>query len=252
MPGSGAQGCLPCDLGVCVFLVAAALLPVEALGQVTGGHLTGRVTDQRTGAPVARAVVQVDDGRWRAVTDSAGRFRVTISEVPSDSVPVEVRHVAYRAWAEVVHPAELQEEEPLSVQLQPRAYRAPSLDVTVSRTELYLEDVGFFERRSEGEGHFLTADSLEARSYGRAEQVIRSNPGIRLRRFSSDEDLIFVDGRPIRRLNMKLEDLVMGRIAAVEAFRCSEAPLEYRRRADDLTTCSVVLIWRQPPGARER
>jgi hypothetical protein len=219
---------------------------------VDEGQLAGTVSDARTGAHVARAVVLVDDGRWRAVTDSTGRFRVSMSEVPSEGVPVEVRHVAYRTWSRVVEPGELQEGEPLTVQLRPRAYRAPSLDVTVSRTERYLGDVGFFERMSEGDGHFLTADSLEARNYGRAEQVIRSDPGIRLRRFSSDEDLIFVDGRPIRRLAMKVEDLVMERIAAVEAYRCAEAPLEYRRRADDLTTCSVVLIWRRPPGARER
>lgn len=235
-----------------LYVLLLVIVPPPALAQEGGGELTGRVTDAWTGEPVATASVQLDDGRFRAVTDDSGRFRVSLPESGVDSVRVEVRHLAYRTWSDVLSRADFEVEPTLAIQLEPRSYQAPTLEAVVSRTERHLGNVGFYERMSEGEGYYLTPDSIETRKYGRAEQIMNSTPAIRLRRFSSDEDLIYVDGRPIRRLGIGVGDLVMERIAAVEAYRCAEAPLEYRMEADDLTSCMVVLIWRRPPGARER
>lgn len=233
-------------------MLLLVILPRPILAQEGGGELTGRVTDARTGEPVATASVQLEGGRTQTVTDSSGRFRVSIPESGVDSVRIEVRHLAYRTWSDVMSRADFEAEPTLAIRLEPRSYQAPTLEAVVSRTERHLGNVGFYERMSEGEGYYLTRDSLETRNYGMAGQIISSTPDIRLRQFSSDEDLIFVDGRPIDRLGIDVEDLVMDRIAGVEAYRCAEAPLEYRSEAEDLTSCSVVLIWRRPPGARER
>lgn len=238
--------------GFTLVVLLPAILPPPALAQAGGGELVGQVTDAWTGEPVATASVLLDDGQSQAVTDSSGRFLVSLPAPGIDSVRIEVRHLAYRTWSDVMSRADFEAEPTLAIRLEPRSYQAPTLEAVVSRTERHLGNVGFYERMSEGEGYYLTRDSLETRNYGMAGQIISSTPDIRLRQFSSDEDLIFVDGRPIDRLGIDLEDLVMDRIAGVEAYRCTEAPLEYRSEAEDLTSCSVVLIWRRPPGARER
>lgn len=239
-------------VGFALVVLLPVIVPPPALAQAGGGELVGQVTDAWTGEPVATASVQLDGGRSRAVTDSSGRFRVSLPESGVDSVRIEVRHLAYRTWSDVLSRADFEAEPTLAIRLEPRSYQAPTLEAVVSRTERHLGNVGFYERMSEGEGYYLTRDSLETRNYGMAGQIISSTPDIRLRQFSSDEDLIFVDGRPIDRLGIDVDDLVMDRIAGVEAYRCTEAPLEYRSEAEDLTSCSVVLIWRRPPGARER
>lgn len=239
-------------IGVTLVVLLPVILPPPALAQEGLGELTGRVTDAWTGEPVATASVHLDGGQTQTVTDSSGQFRVSLPESGVDSVRVEVRHLAYRTWSDVLSRADFEAETTLAIRLEPRSYQAPALEAVVSRTERYLGDVGFYERMSEGEGYYLTRASLETRNYGMAGQIIGSTPAIRLRQFSSDEDLIFVDGRPIDRLGIDVDGLVMDRIAGVEAYRCAEAPLEYRSEAEDLTSCSVVLIWRRPPGARER
>lgn len=235
-----------------LIVLLLVILPPAALAQEGGGELTGRVTDAWTGEPVATASVLLDGGRSRAVTGSSGRFRLSLPDSRPDSVRIEVRHLAYRTWSDVLPTSDLEAQGTLVIRLEPRTYQAPTLEAVVSRTERYLGDVGFYERMSEGGGYYLTPDSLETRRYGMAEQMLSTTPAILLRQASSDEDLIYVDGRPLRRLGIGVEDLLMDRIAAVEAYRCAEAPLEYRLEADDLTSCMVVLIWRRPPGATGR
>jgi TonB-dependent SusC/RagA subfamily outer membrane receptor len=60
---------------------------------VEAGGIAGRVTDAATGAPVVRAVVGVDGGRWRASTDEEGRYRLT--EIPGGVHAVGVRRIGY-------------------------------------------------------------------------------------------------------------------------------------------------------------
>jgi AraC-like DNA-binding protein len=57
---------------------------------VEAGGIAGRVTDAATGAAVVRAVVGVDGGAWRALTDDEGRYRLT--EIPAGVHVVGVAH----------------------------------------------------------------------------------------------------------------------------------------------------------------
>jgi TonB-dependent SusC/RagA subfamily outer membrane receptor len=60
---------------------------------VEAGGIAGRVTDAATGAAVVRAVVGVDGGAWRALTDDEGRYRLT--EIPAGVHAVGVRRIGY-------------------------------------------------------------------------------------------------------------------------------------------------------------
>ena len=85
-------------------LLAAALLSLAALARpaaaqtaavqtAAAGSIEGTVTDARTGAVVADAMVRVDSTRLGAITDEAGRFR--IHQVPAGHASLTVSRVGY-------------------------------------------------------------------------------------------------------------------------------------------------------------
>src|SRR6266567_8932608 len=54
----------------------AALVPRAKAGMVDSGSVRGRVTDAKSGQPIARASVVLAGTRWRGVTDNGGEYRI--------------------------------------------------------------------------------------------------------------------------------------------------------------------------------
>ncbi|HWC73057.1 MAG TPA: TonB-dependent receptor [Gemmatimonadales bacterium] len=76
-----------------------ALVPIMD-GTGAGGSISGRVTESRTGRPVAAARVALAGTRWWAATDDSGRYR--IADVPAGRYTLSVRRIAYVEHTEVV------------------------------------------------------------------------------------------------------------------------------------------------------
>lgn len=71
----------------------AALLLLASAASAQQAELRGRVTDRNTGAPVVRAVVEVERAGRAAVTDEQGAF--TLPRLPAGVVSVSVSALGY-------------------------------------------------------------------------------------------------------------------------------------------------------------
>ena len=75
-----------------VLLLLAAVLPTAAVAQQSG-IITGRVTDARTGAPLADVTVTVTGANLRTLTNAEGTYR--ISGVPTGSREISANRIGY-------------------------------------------------------------------------------------------------------------------------------------------------------------
>ena len=81
---------------VAVALVAISLsLPSESAGQATTGKVQGRITDAGTGAPIARAMVQIDGTTLANISNDQGFY--FINEVPPGLQAVRAGVLGYRS-----------------------------------------------------------------------------------------------------------------------------------------------------------
>lgn len=77
-------------LSIALAAASAATVPLAAQA---AGAIAGRVTDAETGAPIADALVTVNDGRRGNVTDTSGAYR--IREVRSGTYTLHIRAIGY-------------------------------------------------------------------------------------------------------------------------------------------------------------
>jgi TonB-linked SusC/RagA family outer membrane protein len=80
----------PLDVAV---VGSAELALVPRRDSTAAGAVTGRVTDQQSGAPLLGAEVMLEGTRWRATADPNGRYR--ISDVPAGSYTIAARRIGY-------------------------------------------------------------------------------------------------------------------------------------------------------------
>lgn len=76
------------------FLALAMLLPICAFAQ--SGSITGKVTDAKTGEPLAGATAYIQSLQKGAQADLDGNY--TISNLPSGSYALEVNYIGYRKF----------------------------------------------------------------------------------------------------------------------------------------------------------
>lgn len=88
------QGRFGRHLGTLAVCYAVVIGSGPASAQTPDGVVTGILVDARTRQPVAGALVQVTEGTRRAMTDAAGRFR--LSGLPGPTIAVIVSAVGYR------------------------------------------------------------------------------------------------------------------------------------------------------------
>lgn len=177
---------------VLLLLVTFWLLASGALRAQT---LEGRVVDRRTGDPVTSAYVAlVTEDRRSVVGITADRDGAFSLEPPSpDSYFVYASALGYRptvdglldlgegGWMEV------------EIRLQPDPMLMDSITATVSRTERYLRDVGFYERQQEGWGHHITDEEVKERGAITMVDVVRDIPRVYVAREGTAEVLMTPD-----------------------------------------------------------
>lgn len=191
------------------WLVAATtLLPWLLLGSVAEGRAQGSVTDSalaacRAGDPIrvvsgrsavsARVAGKVIDaetqdelsglvvhlgvaGDHDALTDDQGHFDLT--DIPPGPYTLRVGGPGYGDQATcVVIPAD--QEVDLVVALHPRPIALEPLDVTVQGTRpLWLVRAGFYRRRSEGGGVFITEQDIREKAPSRLSEMFRGEASV--------------------------------------------------------------------------
>lgn len=258
-----------------------ALLSVMATASALPGPdhlhaqtLEGHVVDGRTEAPVAMAYVALVTEDQRSVVavtaDARGSFSL---EAPSPgSYYLYVSSIGHQPVLDGIF--ELGEDGSMEVEirLEPDPLMMDSIRATVDRTDRYLREVGFYERREQGWGYHLTHEEVRARAIFTVVDAIRDIPRVHVGGEGMAEvsprtphpTIVIRDGARICPPHIYVDGFFVHRgglpgdfpppdgpampdefvhpddIAAIEVYRSgTETPLQY----GVMGGCGVLLIW---------
>jgi len=237
------------------FFLAMTAAPDPNEGLATG--VSGVVTDQVTGAPIAEVVVNVAVQGRVATTSTSGRF--TLPDLLPGRYEVTFSHLGYQQRTDSVD-INVGRVSVMEVVLSVEAIALDPIEVTVERQDVTLQGVGFYERESDGWGSFVDREELERWSpVDLSDALIRfpgvrvvSDPGMPSRRFvlfrRVGEDCypsVYVDGVMVERggdAPAALNDLVDPiAVAGIEIYKGQAGlPPQYWGLN---SSCGVVLIW---------
>ena len=238
------------------------LLAQERDSSLTTGVIAGVVRDS-SGARLVGAHLLVTGTTLRAISDTAGRFRLV--GVPSGGGALLVRRLGYRATS-----------VPLAVERGGTA----SITVTLAHLPRELDPVlveagrqpgvrylqGFYERRSKGHGYFVTRDQISTRQWSDMTDVLRSFvPAVRISssrmarnavrlRGSRCAPLVWLDGAPAMAGEFDLDVISPETVSGVEIYPGpATVPVEFRSTRG-LEACGVIVVWSRvdSPEPRDR
>ena len=240
-----------------ILLICLISVPSATTAQV----IVGRVVEDEKRSAIAGAEIALihADGaaRVQAVTDSGGRFRVTLNG--PGAYRLRIRHVAYTAIDS--DPVRVGVGETVSIEIRLAETRIPvePLIVTIRTTDPRLAE--FHERRlSANSGRFITRTDIQRRPAARTSDLLRSVAGvtvvgvqmrgrtrtrylIRMRGAGETcEPAIYIDGQSVRQLpESTIDDLLEPSvIEGVEIYTSTAtAPARYAAHG----SCGVVLFW---------
>ena len=252
-----AQRCPPALVAVLSLspAIAAQSVDPDPSGSVL---IAGYVIDRTTEQPIARAAVTLvdldGDGEpvWSGSTDSTGFFaadRVPVGsyELSVDVIPFSrLTHLLVLAQDGVVD---------LRVEMVTVDYELPPIVVAVRRV-IKLESSGFYDRRGEGRGTFLTRDEIAERSPSRVSELFLTIPGARIlqgafgegnsiRLRGSCTPVYVLDGIVLSG-SVVIDDLLpVGGIEGIEVYHGAAAPMQYV----GMTSCGAVMLWSRDTGS---
>ncbi|MCG8466891.1 MAG: carboxypeptidase regulatory-like domain-containing protein [Gemmatimonadetes bacterium] len=216
-----------------------------------GARLVGRVSDGRTGNPIAGADVRIAE-RAVAISGSMGQFVVT--GLRAGRFLVRVSHLGYETLEETV---ELSSGLTLELDLGLTADPVELEPLFVSTVRLRkLETQGFYERKTWherlGSGTFFSRDDVERRRPTHISHLIADAPGIRLSCSSGLRGChlrsarpgcapqIYLDGVHLR--GTSIDEVVQAiEVGGIEVYdSVSSLPAEFGG-AD--AQCGAVIVW---------
>jgi hypothetical protein len=210
--------------------------------------VTGVVMDT-VGVPISHAVVSVVGQPLRAITDSAGRFR--LQSVQPGLRIFAVRALGYRPlmWSLTLDPGQIAHGR-IGLHRIDTAVVLPELTV-VGEQYVSPRMAGFYERRRLGLGHYLDREAIERRNAFVTTDLLLGMAGVRVYKtndpftnrvvFLRCERIgVYLDGS--RLWGDPGENLSLINPADVEAMEiyrgASELPAEFM--SDD---CAAIVIW---------
>lgn len=218
--------------------------------------MRGQLLESATGRAIAGGEVVLADTAGAVValttTDALGRFVLDAPEPGSYLLVASALGYA-RAVDGILDLGEGGSIE-LEFFLRPAPIELPELAARAqrARTERYLDNQGFYDRRDMGFGHFIGPEELEARPPADQQDLLRRVPRVRMadHGFAGQtvscgglEPIILVDGVRVEFLRgVDLEEVVkMTDLAAVEVFTGpAQIPLQYGGLTGE--KC-VILLW---------
>lgn len=250
-----------------LLLMTAPLAAVEAQvrgdarADRSGPGIVGVVVDRVTDRPLEAAAVALEllteggdtlPAPVPVVTDAAGRF--VFEGIADGRYRIEIDLIGYRTMVDSVdYRAALGLR--MDVQMVEDAVELEPLFVVAEARSLHLESTGFYDRRWRGIGRFLVREELLAGSALRITDVLRTLPGVRLRRGGSGplEDVVvlrggcladvYVDGVPLAPPVPVDALLSPTDLDGLEVYHASELPAGFRT-----TRCGAVVLWTHAPN----
>jgi hypothetical protein len=232
-------------------------LPAADTGQrdVRPSTLIGTVIDSAGIGVSGAEIAMLPSPRVRAITDSAGAFRM--NGLPSGTVVFSVRRLGFQpaTFTAVLRPGHVQRGH---FPLTPAAHVLPTVSVAETSTASHWLD-NFQTRRDDHKGGtFITRKDIERRQARTGIDVIREVPGIQLvpsRRTGGYAVMMtrtttrpcaptmYVHGMPY---SGTMDDFTADDIEAVEVYvGVSEIPPEFDRVGRGV--CGVINVWTRDP-----
>jgi hypothetical protein len=179
-------------------LVLVAVAGTPAFSQGTNGKLQGRVTDARTGQPIAAAQVNVEGTTLGNITNDEGYW--FINEVPAGLHNVRAQSIGYRPVVVTEQRVLAGQTTTLNFQLEQSAVQLEALTVTGERNPLVPRD-------QVSSKAIVTGEKIDNLPFDQANSIILLQPGVistnsgrSIRGSRPGEEAVYVDGVPIRRL----------------------------------------------------
>lgn len=240
------------SLAVVLFVAGADLGAQDA-------RITGMVRDT-FGLAIAGAEATVEGTTLRTFSDSLGAFR--LSGVAAGQRRLVFRRLGFRPVAmdvDVVPPG----LDALDVRMVVAAQTLAPVTVE-ARTEAAIPRLrGFYERKEQKVGHFITRERIERTHSFSFTDLLREIPGVRIRpigniqkavrfRGSPCPPLVFLDGFAASAAEFDLEMLDPGMLEGVEVYPGSASVPSVFVGPRNLDRCGVVAVWSRPAPSRRR
>jgi len=183
-------------LAVAASFVLMTWATVAAQG--TTGKIQGRVTDSRTGAPIPAAQVSVEGTTLGNITNDDGYY--FINEVPAGLHNVRAQSIGFRPVVVREQRVLAGQTLTLNFQLEQSAVELEALVVTGERNPLVPRD-------QVSSKAIVTGETIDNLPLDNATSIILLQPGVistnsgrTIRGSRPDQEAVYVDGVPIRRL----------------------------------------------------
>jgi hypothetical protein len=234
-----------------IALVEAGQVEDVELRMATDGRtVVGQVWLGDTEEPVADAAIRLVGTAEEVVSDENGRFR--FARLPPGTYNLEATHIAHESLT-AAFAVNLGESLDITLRMSNEPIRLEPVLVDVRQQR--LAEVGFYERRERGRGHYLTKAQIQAKHPQVASDALRGIAGVTLMpsNWGPYQDVTGRGGCPFRYYvnggragdDFRIDELAKDWIEAIELYRgLSSVPPEYIPALGSANAaCGVILVW---------
>lgn len=241
--------------GVTVVLLCA--IPAVAHAQ---GRIQGIVRDS-AGARIAGAELRIVGTPTTTLSDEDGTF--TFGSVPAGTRTVSFKRIGF-APATIDIDVRDGATVPATIVVREVARELPSVVVRASREHRYTGYLaGFYQRRDQGFGRFLTADEIMRTHPRLLSDVMRTLPGFNISygrdgfahvrlRGNTCWPVVVLDGMPAVAAEFDVDDISPEDVAGIEVYAsAATVPVQFVVPFGP-TACGTIAIWTHHPEPPQR
>ncbi|MEP6780200.1 MAG: carboxypeptidase regulatory-like domain-containing protein [Gemmatimonadaceae bacterium] len=243
-------------LGVCPLIGAAPF--AGAVAAQLKRELVGIVRDP-AGAALEGATVEAAGNS--TLSDARGSFQLFTGAI--DTVTIFIKRVGYLP-IEAQLTARNKQWDTVVVQMERNGQRLSEVNVKETMTRRALGLRGFEERKSRGNGLFITREDIVTRNSSRVSDVLRNKRGVNIIRGGKVRFVahtgsrgtlcqpdIWLDGTRVR--GMEVDDIFANTVEAIELYEnFSTIPFEFTPHDSNVLPCGTIVIWSRVPNSKER
>lgn len=242
-----------------VACVALGIIYLPVHSASAQGRIAGVVRDT-SGAGIAGAEISLAGSDTRAASDEEGRF--LLARVPAGEAAIRVRRLGFTPTSASVTVRD-NATAPLAITVTELARELRPVVVRAQRHRKYTGYLaGFYERRDQGFGRFITGDEILKRNPMELTDMLRMVPGLRVSspgigdasvriRGNRCAPLVWIDGMAASAAEYDLDAIAPMSVAGIEIYSGiasvpSNFVIPFGR-----TVCGTIVIWSRQ-GERTR